>query len=67
MCSDFERILRVVQKKSRRLTLGLSHKIFSNSLKSLQKHKQANFSEESTRVMDCLLHNDPASCGIWQG
>ena len=20
-----------------------------------------------TRVMDCLLHNDPASCGIWQG
>lgn len=19
------------------------------------------------RVMDCLLHNEPASCGIWQG
>ena len=20
-----------------------------------------------TRVTDCLLHNEPASCGIWQG
>ncbi len=19
------------------------------------------------RVMDCLLHNEPASCGVWQG
>ena len=32
-----------------------------------KRQASSNSSKGFTRVMDCLLHNDPASCGIWQG